>query len=85
MLLDAFALVQSCFSKRLLKYHCFNHQKACCGETLALKSVMDVVIKCANKIRASALNRRKFRQFLSDVKADYGELPLHCEVMHMAI
>ncbi|KII64304.1 hypothetical protein RF11_08159 [Thelohanellus kitauei] len=39
---------------------------------------MDVVRR-VNKIRSSALNRREFRQFLSDMKEEYGELLLHFE------
>ena len=41
---------------------------------------MDVVVKCVNKIRARALNRREFRQFLLDMEEEYGDLILHCEV-----
>ena len=41
---------------------------------------MEVVTKCVNKIRARALNRREFRQFLVDLNEDFGELLLYCEV-----
>ena len=41
---------------------------------------MDIVLKCVNKIRARALNRREFRQFISELDTEYGELLLHCEV-----
>ena len=41
---------------------------------------MDVVLRCVNKIRSKALNRREFRQFLSDLNEEYGELLIHCEV-----
>ncbi|KII61719.1 hypothetical protein RF11_06675 [Thelohanellus kitauei] len=41
---------------------------------------MDVVVRCVNKICKSALNRLEFRQFLSDMNEEYGELLLHCEV-----
>ena len=45
-----------------------------------MKHVMDVVLKCVNKIRARSLKRREFRQFISELDAEYGELLLHCEV-----
>ncbi|KII69829.1 hypothetical protein RF11_13055 [Thelohanellus kitauei] len=40
---------------------------------------MDVVVRCVNKISKSALNRLEFKQFLSDMNEEYGELLLHCE------
>lgn len=47
---------------------------------MGLKHVMDVVLKCVNKIRGRALNRRQFRLFLSVLQEEYGELLLHCDV-----
>jgi len=74
------SLLEQYIGRPLLKYHCIIHQEALCGKTLDLQSVMDVVVKCINKIRARALNRREFRQFLCDVQQDYGELLMYCEV-----
>ena len=45
-----------------------------------MKHVMDIAVKCVNKIRARSLNRREFRQFLIDDEEKYGELLIHCEV-----
>jgi len=42
--------------------------------------VMNVVLKCINKIVARSLNRREFRQFLVDIQEEHGELLLHCDV-----
>lgn len=74
------SLLTKFLERPLLTYHCIIHQEALCGKTLNMKHVMDVVLKCVNKIRAQALNRRIFRQFLSDLDEEYGELLLHCEV-----
>ncbi|KII61644.1 hypothetical protein RF11_08556 [Thelohanellus kitauei] len=60
------------------KYHFILHQEALCGKTLNLKNVMDVVVRCVNKIRSRALNRQEFREFLSDMNEEYGELLQHC-------
>lgn len=74
------ALLEKFLSRPLLKYHCIIHQEALCGKTMNLKHIMDVVLKCVNKIRGRALNRREFRLFLSILQEEYGELLLHCDV-----
>jgi len=74
------ALLEQYLGRPFLKYHCIIHQGALCAKSLCMKTVMDVVMKCINKIRARALNRREFRQFLKDMNKDPGELLLHCEV-----
>ena len=51
-----------------MKYYCIMHQEALCAKTLGMQSVMDVVLRCVNKIRERTLNRRWFRQFLADLK-----------------
>ena len=73
-------LLTSFLGRSVLKYHCIIHQEALCGKTLNMQSVMDVLVKCVNKIRARALNRREFKQYLQDLDAEYGELLLHCDV-----
>ena len=74
------SLLEKFLERPLLKYHCIIHQEALCGKTMNMKHVMDIVLKCVNKIRARALNRREFRQFISELDTEYGELLLHCEV-----
>ena len=54
-------LLTSFLGRSVLKYHNIIHQEALCGKTLNMQSVMDVEVKCVNKIRARALNRREFR------------------------
>ncbi|KII66264.1 hypothetical protein RF11_13702 [Thelohanellus kitauei] len=66
--------------RQILKYHCILRQEVLCVKTLNLKHVMDVVVRCVNKICRSALKRLEFRQFLSDINHEYGELLLRCEV-----
>jgi len=68
------SLLEDFLHRPLLKYHCIIHQEALCCKALDLKETMDVVVRCINKIRARALNRREFRQFLDDVDQEYGEL-----------
>ena len=44
------ALLEQFLDHTILKYHCIIHQKALCGKTLNLKHIMDVVLRCVNKI-----------------------------------
>lgn len=74
------SLLEKFLARPLLKYHCIIHQESLCGKAMNMNHVMDVVVKCVNKIRAKSLNRREFRQFISELDAEYGELLLHCEV-----
>ncbi len=46
-------------------------------KSLELKHVVEVVLKCVNRIRARALNRREFRQFLNDVEQEHCEPWMH--------
>lgn len=74
------SLLEAFLMRPVLKYHCIIHQEALCGKVLDLKHVMSVVLKCVNRIRARALSRREFRQFLNDINQECGEPLMHCEV-----
>lgn len=74
------ALLEEFLNRPLLKYHCIIHQQSLCGKTLNLQHVMLPVLKCVNKIRARALNRREFREFCEMLDMEYGDLALHSEV-----
>lgn len=73
-------LLENFLNRPLLKYHCIIHQESLCGKTLNLQHVMLPVVKCVNKIRARALNRREFREYCEMLDLEYGDLVLHCEV-----
>ena len=73
-------LLKSFLCRSVLKYHYIIHREALCGETLNMQHVMDIVVKFVNKIRARALNRIEFKQYLQDLDAEYGVLLLHCDV-----
>jgi hypothetical protein len=45
-----------------------------------LESVMNIVVSTVNFIRKSALNHRKFQQFLLEVEAEYGDMLYHTEI-----
>lgn len=62
--------------------HCIVHQEALCGQTLRQMNVMKVVVKITNIIRGGnrALTHRKFRDFLAEVDATYGDLLLHTDI-----
>ena len=49
-------------------------------KTLNLLHVILPVVKCVNKIRAGALNRRQFREYCEVFDLKYGDIVLHCEV-----
>ncbi|KAG7174117.1 General transcription factor II-I repeat domain-containing protein 2A-like 5, partial [Homarus americanus] len=73
-------LLENFLNRPLLKYHCIIHQESLCGKPLNLQHVMLPVVKCVNKIRARALNRREFREYCEMLDLEYGDLVLHCEV-----
>lgn len=62
--------------------HCIVHQEALYTKSLKLTCAMDLVVKVTNLIRGGnkALSHRKFKMFLNDVDAAYGDLSLHSEV-----
>lgn len=51
-----------------------------CAKDLDLSCVIDPVVSAVNFIRSRGLNHRQFRQFLSELEADYSDLPYHTEV-----
>ncbi|KII73333.1 hypothetical protein RF11_05681 [Thelohanellus kitauei] len=60
-------LLEQFLGRPIFKYHCILHHYALCGRKLNLKNIMDVFVQCVNKIHSSALNRREFRQFQSEL------------------
>jgi len=73
-------LLENFLHRPLLKYHCIIHQETLCEKSLNLQHVMLPVVKCVNKIRAKALNRREFKEYCEMLDLEYGDLVLHCEV-----
>ena len=61
-------------------YHCILHHEILATKSLDMYNVTRVVISTVNCIRANALNHRKFKKFLTDVDADYGDLVLFTAV-----
>lgn len=55
-------------------YHCIIHQSALCGKVLDLNNVMEIVVKIVNYIRSHAQNHRQFKQFLSEVDSEQGDV-----------
>lgn len=55
-------------------YHCIIHQSALCGKVLDLTHVMDIVVKIVNFIRSHAQNHRQFKEFLSEVDSEHGDV-----------
>ncbi|GLV33430.1 hypothetical protein CBL_20169 [Carabus blaptoides fortunei] len=62
--------------------HCIVHQEALCGLSLKLRDVMDKVCKITNLIRGGnrSLTHRKFKTFLDELQAAYGDLLLHSNI-----
>lgn len=63
-------------------FHCIIHQEALCGKSLRQMNAMKVAVRITNLIRGGnrALTHRKFREFLSEIDATYGDLLLHSEI-----
>lgn len=62
--------------------HCIIHQQALCGKALKMDSTMKTVSKIINSIRGghNSLTHRKFKKFLEEVDAEYGDLIMYTEV-----
>ncbi|XP_076684338.1 general transcription factor II-I repeat domain-containing protein 2-like [Andrena cerasifolii] len=60
--------------------HSMLHQQNLCAKSIELQHVMSVVIRVTNYIRTNGANHREFKTFLSDVQAEYGDLPLRSEL-----
>ena len=76
----AATLLENFLNHLILKYHCIIHQEAICGKTLNMQHVMSPVVKCVNKIKARALNKREFKEYFELLDFEYGDLLLYCEV-----
>lgn len=61
-------------SKDIFVIHCLIHQQNLCGRIMNLNHVMSVVIKVVNYIRAHALHHRQFKEFLTEISAEYGDV-----------
>ena len=55
-------------------HHCILHQENLVTKFLDVSNVTRVVTSTVNWIQANALNHHKFKKFLADVDADYGDL-----------
>lgn len=63
-------------------YHCIIHQEALCAKAIGLKETMTTVVSVVNKIRGGhhSLTHRKFKFFLEELNAAYGDLTMYTEV-----
>ncbi|XP_073687696.1 general transcription factor II-I repeat domain-containing protein 2A-like [Garra rufa] len=64
----------------LVVCHCIIHQESLCAHSLKLHSVMTTVVSTINFIKSRGLNSRQFKELLSDLESEYGDLVYHCEV-----
>ena len=62
--------------------YCILHQHALASKTLpsCLKSVLEIVVKVVNFIRARALNHRVFKTMCQEINSEHIVLLLHTEV-----
>lgn len=65
--------------------HCIIHQQALCKNSIKLNSVTDIVTRFVNYIRGSALRHRRFKSFLKNKKAKYGDVFYHNHVRWLSI
>ena len=63
-------------------FYCIIHQQALLAKNLNLMNTMKMATKIVNKIRGdhNALNHRKFKDFLDEINAEYGDLLLYTEI-----
>jgi hypothetical protein len=63
-------------------FQCIIHQEALCGKSVQQSNCMKVVVKITNLIRGgnSLLSHHKFRSFLEEIDASYGDFLLHSHI-----
>uniref|UniRef100_H2Y8M5 HAT C-terminal dimerisation domain-containing protein n=1 Tax=Ciona savignyi TaxID=51511 RepID=H2Y8M5_CIOSA len=61
-------------------HHCIIHQESLIANSLNMSNVMDVVTTTVNWIRANAVNHRKFKAFIADTEAEYGDVVMFTAV-----
>ncbi len=58
----------------LFLIHCLIHQRNLCCKVLSTSHVMSVFIKKVNYIRSHALQYHVFKEYLSELNSEYGDL-----------
>eukprot|EP00066_Takifugu_rubripes_P002448 XP_003964395.1 PREDICTED: general transcription factor II-I repeat domain-containing protein 2-like [Takifugu rubripes] len=64
--------------------HCIIHQESLCAHSLKLNNVMKTVVSTINFIKSRGLNNRQFKELLSELESEYGDLVYHCEVQWLS-
>lgn len=75
----------SCLSlnpRDLVVCHCIIHQESLCAHSHSLKlnNVMKTVVSTINFIKSRGMNIRQFKELLSELESEYGDLVYHWEV-----
>jgi len=71
---------QNARSSKPMVIHCIFHQQVLCGKYLNISCVLEPVMSTVNFIRSRGLNYCQFRDFLSEMEAEYPDLPYHTAV-----
>ena len=77
-LLEKERIISGSNTVKLVKVHCIIHQENLCSKSLRMKSVMEIVVKTINYIRARGLNHRQF--LLDEMESQYGDLLYYTEL-----
>lgn len=64
----------------LIVCHCIIHQESLCAQSMKLNNVMKTVVSIINFIKSRGLNSRQFKELLSELELEFGDLVYHCEV-----
>lgn len=60
--------------------HCIIHQENLVAKALGMKNIVQVVKETVNFIRSRGPKHRQFRQYLSDIDAEYEDVPYFAKV-----
>ena len=64
----------------LVVCHYIIHQESLCAHSLTLTNVLKTAVSTINFIKSRGLNNRQFKELLSELESEYGDLVHHCEV-----
>ena len=71
---DFVNLMKQSVPQETITHHCILHKEQLCAKTLEMKHIMGNIVGTVNFIRARGLNHRQFREFLSGLEAEQGDV-----------
>jgi len=66
--------MSTCGTLQLMQYHCIIHQENLYAKSVGFQTITKDVVKIVNCMRSRALNCREFKNFLSEIDSEQGDI-----------